>query len=120
MNIRPWVPAILWAGFILVLTSIPGARLPHLPVQGIDKIVHLTCYGVLAYLTFPALSQTTGGMRAAILVMLTISVFGALDEWHQQFIPGRTMDLYDWYADTLGGFLGLLAAIVIRRGSIRS
>jgi len=120
MTLRPWLPPIAWAAFILVLTSIPGAHIPRVPIQGIDKVVHLFCYGVLAFLTYPPLAQASGAVRAAILVMLAIAIFGALDEWHQQFIPGRTMDLYDWFADTLGAFLGLIAAIVIPRRAVHS
>ena len=40
-----------------------------------------------------------------------ISCFGALDEWHQQFIPQRSMDLLDWAADTAGATIGVLLAL---------
>ena len=32
---------------------------------------------------------------------------GALDEMYQSYIPGRAMDIYDWYADVLGAALGV-------------
>ena len=120
MRIGLWLPPLLWAAFILVLTSIPGAHLPRIPIQGVDKVVHLSCYAVLARLTFPAVAASNGAVRAAVLVMVAIAVFGALDEWHQQFIPGRSMDLFDWFADSLGGSLGLMAALVRGRRPARS
>jgi VanZ family protein len=47
--------------------------------------------------------------------MLGIALFGALDEWHQQFIPGRSMDLFDWLADFSGATIGTLTAAVAPR-----
>jgi VanZ family protein len=29
-------------------------------------------------------------------------VYGASDEFHQRFVPGRTADVLDWLADSLG------------------
>jgi VanZ family protein len=42
------------------------------------------------------------------------SLFGAADEWHQQFIPGRSQDVADWLADTLGAGIGVLTAAALR------
>ncbi|MBI3568990.1 MAG: VanZ family protein [Gemmatimonadetes bacterium] len=60
-----------------------------------------------------------------LMVVAAISCFGALDEWHQQFIPGRSMELGDWIADTTGALLGFLfstfmAGVVLRRRDSRS
>ena len=41
--------------------------------------------------------------------LAAVSCFGATDEWHQLFVPGRSCELGDWVADSLGGGLGLLA-----------
>jgi VanZ family protein len=37
-----------------------------------------------------------------------LSVWAALDELHQLFIPGRSAEVGDWASDTLGASLGLL------------
>jgi VanZ family protein len=106
-----WLPPLLWAAFILILTSIPGSYLPVLPVRNFDKIVHFAIYGVLGWL---AVRAWAGGSRltaAALAVVVLISCFGALDEWHQQFIPQRSMDLRDWAADTTGAMFGALLAL---------
>jgi VanZ family protein len=34
--------------------------------------------------------------------------YGALDEWHQSFVPGRDANLGDWMADVVGVMLGLM------------
>jgi VanZ family protein len=50
-----------------------------------------------------------------LLALLCISVFGALDEWHQQFIPQRSMDLLDWAADITGATAGIVLALTLGR-----
>jgi UDP-2,3-diacylglucosamine pyrophosphatase LpxH len=47
--------------------------------------------------------------RRHLLVFMGVALFGATDEWHQYFVPGRSCELGDWVADSLGGGLGLLA-----------
>jgi VanZ family protein len=37
----------------------------------------------------------------------------ALDEWHQQFVPGRSASLGDWVADVAGAGIILLASGVL-------
>ena len=105
-----WLPPLLWAAFILILTSIPGSHLPVLPFRNADKIVHITIYGVLGWLAARAWSNGSRISGAALVVVALISCFGALDEWHQQFIPRRSMELLDWAADTTGATIGVVLA----------
>ena len=118
MSSQRWLPPLLWAAFILILTSIPGSHLPVLPAHNFDKIVHLAIYGVLGWLTARAWSGGSRALAAALAVVVLISCFGALDEWHQQFIPQRSMDLLDWAADTAGATIGVLLAIASGRKQV--
>lgn len=48
------------------------------------------------------------------------ALYGAADEWHQSFVPGRVSSLGDWSADVLGVVLGYilswtLASALLRR-----
>lgn len=115
MSSQRWLPPLLWAAIILILTSIPGSQLPVLPSRNIDKIVHLSIYGVLGWLTVRAWSNGSRTWAAAIAVIALISCFGALDEWHQQYIPLRSTDLLDWTADTMGAMIGAILATTIER-----
>jgi VanZ family protein len=110
-----WLPPLLWAAFILILTSIPGSHLPVPPLRNLDKIVHLSIYAVLGWLSVRAWSNGSRVPAAAIAVVILISCFGALDEWHQQFIPLRSTDLLDWAADTMGAAIGAILATTIQR-----
>jgi VanZ family protein len=72
-------------------------------VNNFDKVAHFSVYGLLATL----LGRLGRGRRAWWMALLATSLFGASDEWHQYYVPGRSCDFYDWLADTLGGALAL-------------
>lgn len=88
-------------------------------MSGVDKLVHLGLYGVLGALSTQAMmqGQERPGTRALATVILGVSLFGAIDELHQKFIPGRTADPRDWLADSAGATAAslLTAAALARR-----
>jgi len=97
---------------ILAATSWP--RPPAMPNNS-DKVVHLLSYAILgASLAWAARPRTIG---TAVLWFGAASLFGAVDEWHQQFIPSRRADVRDWLADTTGAAAGvsLVTALLRRR-----
>lgn len=103
--VRRWSPAIVWGGMILVATSLPGSALPSTPVvPGADKLVHATLYGVLGWLVARAVEGR--GQSAWAMVAIGVATFAAADEWHQQWIPGRSADAFDWVADVAGAMAG--------------
>ena len=114
LNVRRWLPPLVWAGVILVGTSLPGSMVPK-RVFGYDKAIHFTIYAILAVLLAKQISEVTGRWRAAALALAIAAAFGAADEWHQGFIPGRSTELADWRADSIGAALGALAVAAARR-----
>jgi len=109
---RLWGVVALYATGILVATSVPVP--PGLPApEGSDKVVHLLMYAGLAALVSRALGERLGLREQRRLVaalcflraFIGCCLFGAFDEWHQQFV-GRTTSLADWLADALGAMLG--------------
>lgn len=123
MSVRQWGPPALWAAFILLLTSIPGSDIPHvgfLSFRGSDKLVHGTMYAIFALLAAHSLLRAGRPLREVVLiVVLGIAIFAALDEWHQQFIPGRSMDVFDWVADLSGAAIGIVVATMVPRSRER-
>jgi VanZ family protein len=113
---RRWVAPIAWALLILSLTSIPGPTLPPVPVfPHADKLAHLALYGVFGALaTRSALRGRIDahGWRpgAFVATLVVIALFALADEWHQEYIPGRSADPTDWVADVLGASGGIAAA----------
>ncbi|MGH7663488.1 MAG: VanZ family protein [Gemmatimonadaceae bacterium] len=114
---RRWVPPFVWAAVILTATSVPSPRISP-SLGGGDKIIHFGMYGVLGALTMRAAWRRRSPALAFALVVSGVAAFGAVDEWHQRFIPGRGAELLDWVADASGGTLGALAGSALaRRGS---
>jgi len=108
------LPALLIAGIIWFLSS--QHTLPQLKgILGWDKLQHLAAFAILAAAAGLWVSPAFWKRRsvlALLLVALTGSAYGVIDEIHQHFVPGRSSSFWDWLADTLGAFLG--AAAVLR------
>lgn len=98
----------MWVAVILVGTSWPGVSLgpDGLPL---DKVAHFSAYAVLSALMLRA-TATPRHWGSLVLVFFAVAAFGAVDEWHQSFIPRRSMSFADWVADVAGAWAGLLAA----------
>ncbi len=106
-----WVWPVALAAVIFAWSSrsrVPdvGDWIPHF-----DKVVHFAVYGLLGVLV----CRLGRGARAAVLAVVLTSAYGVTDEWHQSFVPGRSAELADWVADTLGA----LAAVGCYAGSPR-
>ena len=65
-----------------------------------DKLYHAGNFGVLAGLLYLASGR-------AWLALALASLYGAGDELHQAFVPGRSADAADWLADTVGAALAV-------------
>ena len=121
----PWIPVVLYLALIFHLSSLPNP-LPELTSRFWDKGLHFTEYGTLGGLLLFALrSSGVAWRRALLLAIAGASLYGASDEFHQAFVPGRSCDVLDWVADTSGGAMGagLLAGalrLVGARASIRT
>ncbi|MCA1648579.1 MAG: VanZ family protein [Chloroflexi bacterium] len=69
------------------------------------RLAHLVAFSLLALLARWAFD---GLPRAAFWAVLLTSAFGATDEWHQSFTPGRRAALDDWALDTAFAAGGLV------------
>ncbi|HVZ49083.1 MAG TPA: VanZ family protein [Gemmatimonadaceae bacterium] len=108
MKTGKWTPPIAWAALIEVLTSWP--RMPTFGAPaGTDKVVHFFLYGVFGVLVARAAAGGRPSFRSAVAIVIVLSAWGALDEWHQRFIDGRTADIADWVTDTAAVMVGVAA-----------
>ncbi len=103
-RLRAWVPALLYMAGIFVASAQPSVPLPR--VDHSDKMLHFAAYAGLGATLAYAGARTALGPLPLIAIG---SLYGASDEIHQGFVPGRTPDLLDWVADTLGAIVGVLA-----------
>jgi VanZ family protein len=97
---------VLWVGFTFLLTSLPNPEF-EVPLPFADKLAHFGFYGVTGFLC--AMWRRESGRpagRAALFALGFVAFVGAVDEGHQHWIPGRSMNVFDWLADTAGGGIG--------------
>ncbi len=119
--LRAWWPALAWATIIFV-ASHQSRPLPIAPpFAHADKVVHAVIFGLLSALAARALlAAGQAGRRALWLAVVATSLYGAGDEWHQSFVPGRDSDPGDWAADTAGAVAGALLVVGLPRRKSRA
>jgi VanZ family protein len=115
--LRAFGPAILYMLLIWALSSFPiQLDFSRGPLR--DKGVHFVEYGTLSVLLTHAL-RTTVPQRNALLTwafaVLITTVWGAIDEIHQAYVPGRFSDVGDLIADGCGAATGALMYLLARR-----
>lgn len=110
-----WVLAVFWTAFIIYgLSSPPSAtpRFPWLAMEGMDKLVHAVLFGIEAALCVWAIGKRAN-LQLLIWVVVWCTVLGGTMELVQyKWVEGRTGDVVDLLADTLGAILG---AVVFKR-----
>ena len=80
----------------------------------VRKTAHLFIFAVLGFCAANAVRQMTDNPRYIFLSSLILgSFYGAVDEWHQYFVPGRACMWQDWLIDTLGVLLGIGVSFMI-------
>lgn len=110
-QLRPYLPliALLGAGYwaaMFVMTHIPSVDLPD--IDFIDKVFHCIGYAGLAFFIGSVLTIWRGYQaRFPIWIWTLAFAYGAIDEYTQSFV-GRSSDLFDLLADSIGAALGLL------------
>lgn len=106
-------PLIVYWIILFILTSLPTGMAITTDVS--DKINHFGAYGLLSVFLYSALYFQSKFLilkkNPAFFVILIASFYGALDEIHQMFVPGRSAELLDWLAD----FSGSIVAVLITR-----
>ena len=110
MRVLAYAPALIWAVLLVLVggrSNVPRVESP-LPL---DKAAHFVMYGLLGVMA-------TMGWRAAgrlprlLWVLVLASLVGVIDEIHQSTVPGRSPEVADWIADTLG--IAAAALLILR------
>lgn len=146
-KLRAWIPTLLWlcvlaafstdafsaehtGGVLLkILHALFGQISAHHFQQIhflVRKSAHFCSYGFLGALAFfswratlPSLPRWT--FRWSMLAVLVAATAGALDEFHQRFVPSRGPSMRDVFLDFTGAvFFQVVIAIWLSRQAARS
>jgi VanZ family protein len=113
--------ALAYAAVIFAISQIPGKELARLGVDLWDKSAHALVYLPLGALIMawirarrpPSVPRALG--RDLLTAAIAVLAYGALDELHQAFVPGRTPSWGDAVADLVGGTVGAAGVAVFAR-----
>ena len=111
---RPAVPTILFGIWLVILYQVSNSvptEMPQMVVPQQDKILHFVFFlgGAMSLAASLRLLAKLQGIRLLLAVAVVMGLLGALDEYNQQFIPGRSgLSLEDWLADITGALTGVL------------
>jgi len=111
-----WGPVLVYAVAIFIESSI--SQVPEFPSGFTDKDGHGLLYAGLAILIVRALSGaqwSAASLGAGASAIALAALYGASDEFHQWFVPGRTMDVADWIADVIGATAGVAVVFIVVR-----
>lgn len=116
--LRYQLPALLWALLIFISSSLPARAFPTLAIFRYDKLIHILLFGFFALLVYRALHFSSSDDRfswsRAVVTILLVTLYGAGDEFHQRYTPGRTCDIADAVADLTGAALAMLIVYLWR------
>jgi VanZ family protein len=110
---RPAVPTTLFGIWLAILYHVSNSvptEMPQMVVPQQDKILHFVFFlggGVVLAASLHLIAKLEG-IRLLLTVAVVMGLLGALDEYNQQFIPGRSgLSLEDWIADMSGAIAGV-------------
>ena len=95
-------------------SSIRGEDIPKIDIPNIDKLFHFVEYFILGALLIRAFANSSDKANFKLILLLSIliaSIYGALDEFHQRFVSGRSPEIFDVLSDIIGSFSGALLSI---------
>jgi VanZ family protein len=102
-----FIPAALYYAFLFYLSS--RSYDIKIDVLFLDKAIHLVEFALLGILLsfgyFMSLKSSL--MTKAVLTVCSGILLGGLDEFHQYFIPRRSVEFLDVVADAFGILIGL-------------
>ena len=95
-------------------SSIHAENIPKIDIPGIDKLFHFVEYFILGALLIRAFANSSDKTSFRLILLLSIliaSIYGALDEFYQRFVPGRNSGIFDIFSDIIGSFSGALLSM---------
>ncbi|MFM1829058.1 MAG: hypothetical protein RL624_1299 [Bacteroidota bacterium] len=92
----------LWTLLVFYLCLMPQRKIAHIPIFGIDKLVHVLFFGIFMFLLLFSMKPNKW-----MVSFLIATLFGCLIEGLQYYFTslGRSGDWKDIIADALGAII---------------
>jgi len=102
--------SLSWTVLIFIGCSLPGRDIPKMGLfENVDKVVHFIFFAIFYLLWFLFFSNKNYSFKGIALYIFLISIvygFG-LEFYQKHCVAGRSFDVWDGVADTLGACLVL-------------
>lgn len=108
-RLRAWIVILSTFTLLALYSSKPGPAAPEISLTFRDKLDHFCVFALIATLVIHALPARVSGTARWLLAFAIVSLYGFADELLQHFNPARTGDPLDWFADSLGALLAVVA-----------
>ena len=121
MPVWPWKPVLIgattlvWLVLVFWLSALPNPTIPLADPESklVPLMGHFVMYGILAFLVFCLLASLKGrGILLLLAAIVVASAYGALMEWYQSFIPGRTPSVEDMFVNGVGAVSGTVVIYI--------
>jgi VanZ family protein len=112
-----WSLFVVWLVAVFYASSLTGSEVsPYVPTFLLHKLAHFIAYSSGAVILVLSLRFSTrwSWKKIVVVSVVAVSVYGATDEWHQTFTPGRGPALRDWLIDTGSGIVGVSVLMLAR------
>jgi len=103
-----WLPVFVYAVIIFYFSSLPRIPPEILRIIPETLILHVIEYAIFTFLLFRAFanSKNITLKNNTILLSITIAtVYGMMNEFYQNFVPGRIYSVFDMIANFIGSLL---------------
>ncbi|GAA0087168.1 VanZ family protein [Clostridium sp. CTA-7] len=129
-KIISWLMLLIWIGIIFFMSHQPGevsSSQSELVIKifqflGIElneyfgdlatfvvrKTAHFSEYLILFLFAYNVSKRYFSNKKARVYAIIFVFLYACSDEFHQYFIPGRSMAFKDVLIDTSGGLVGYL------------
>tara|TARA_B100001971_G_scaffold186832_1_gene187071 strand:- start:12383 stop:12820 length:438 start_codon:yes stop_codon:yes gene_type:complete len=104
--------AYLWPVLLIIAifaaSSTSRLATPDLGFQfSKDKLAHFLVFGLVATAVLRTPKLRSCRWRDLMIAVLITSAYGGCDEFRQSLTPGRSVEVADWLADTLGAIVAV-------------
>lgn len=124
LDIHPWIywiPVFIYMAIIFYFSSF--SKIPQIEVVGFLPPINTAILHVIEYFGLSLLigiaarhSKIKLLRENSYLIAIAIStIYGASDEFHQSFVPGRVMDFIDFLLDILGAVLAQIFRFILKK-----
>ena len=105
-------PVIFWAIVLFIFSSIHHPPQVKLFISFDDKFKHVVVYCIFGFFIARAfynqMRYSSLKRNLFLFTLLLGTLYGISDEFHQYFVPGRSSDILDVVADSIGTTIGFL------------